>query len=333
MDMSKSVYVQIDDEVIKKYLEERYKKLGIKVMDIEEAIKRGIAKKYLWKAVKEKEETRHGYFIYIPKNVKIKEPIMTCLIVKEKDFEQKVHNIVILDENSEANIVVGCYGAKEGLHLGISEFFLKENAKMNYVMIHAWTDRFNVYPRTGIILEKDSRYLGYYINTKKVKELKMFPKAYLKENSSAELVSIIYSEKSFFDIGGGLNFLGKNSSGKVLTRAVVNKGTVIMRGKIYAKEKSRGHIDCKGLVLRKGHIEAIPELVSKSRDAILTHEAAIGRISEEELIYLMMKGFDEEQAESLIVKGFLSEKIEKMPERVRREVEKVINALTKEKGM
>ncbi len=54
-------------------------------------------------------------------------------------------------------------------------------------------------------------------------------------------------------------------------------------------------------------IDAVPELLNKNKDATLTHEASIGRISEEELSYLRSRGLTEDEAIGLIVTGFLGE--------------------------
>jgi Fe-S cluster assembly scaffold protein SufB len=63
-----------------------------------------------------------------------------------------------------------------------------------------------------------------------------------------------------------------------------------------------------GLLLAEdSSINAIPELVNNHKDASLTHEASVGKISEEVLNYLRSRGLTEDQAIDLIVSGFLGE--------------------------
>jgi len=78
--------------------------------------------------------------------------------------------------------------------------------------------------------------------------------------------------------------------------------------KIVARGGGKGHIDCMGLLLSESSfINSTPELVNANKNAVLTHEAAIGKISEEELNYLRSRGLSKDEAVNLIVTGFLGE--------------------------
>ena len=79
----------------------------------------------------------------------------------------------------------------------------------------------------------------------------------------------------------------------------------------------------------QAEISAIPCLVSKRISAELTHEAAIGKISEDQLFYLMSRGISEEEAESLIVRGFLDTSPMKLPEHLDKSMRKIISLALK----
>ncbi|MCX8187728.1 MAG: SufD family Fe-S cluster assembly protein [Nitrososphaeria archaeon] len=72
-------------------------------------------------------------------------------------------------------------------------------------------------------------------------------------------------------------------------------------------------------------ISAIPCLVSRKMNSELTHEAAIGRIAEDQLFYLMARGISREEAESLIVRGFLDLSPMKLPDHLEKGVRKIID--------
>ena len=55
----------------------------------------------------------------------------------------------------------------------------------------------------------------------------------------------------------------------------------------------------------RGHILAIPSLEANDVDAMLDHEAAIGKIAGDQLIKLMTLGLTEAEAEEQIINGFL----------------------------
>ncbi|HUM82069.1 MAG TPA: SufD family Fe-S cluster assembly protein, partial [Methanothrix sp.] len=65
---------------------------------------------------------------------------------------------------------------------------------------------------------------------------------------------------------------------------------------------------------------SIPELDGQSRDLDMSHEAAVGRISEEELEYLMARGLTSDEATSVIVRGFLDVEIKGLPEDLKQEI-------------
>ena len=49
----------------------------------------------------------------------------------------------------------------------------------------------------------------------------------------------------------------------------------------------------------------IPEIAANHAEAQIVHEAAIGRINNDQLVKLMSFGMDEQEAEEVIIQGFL----------------------------
>ena len=73
--------------------------------------------------------------------------MQSCLLVAENYVSQNVHNIIIVEEGAELQVITGCTLAKndaEGIHLGISEFYVKKGGKLFFTMIHNWADNFHV---------------------------------------------------------------------------------------------------------------------------------------------------------------------------------------------
>jgi len=134
---------------------------GLEVLDTDTALREiPELKEYYGKALeatgKEYDrDTKGGYFIRIGKNVRIDTPIQACLFLKAQGFRQKVHNLIILEEGAEATLITGCVASKsasESIHVGISEFFIGKNAKLNFTMIHSWNRDTVVRPITAAIV-------------------------------------------------------------------------------------------------------------------------------------------------------------------------------------
>jgi len=129
---------------------------------------------------------------------------------------------------------------------------------------------------------------------------------YSGENTSSNLNFIINSLNSKTKVKDTVFLKGKNSQTVVRLRLVGRKKSQIEAiSQIFATSPGKGHLDCQGLLVDKtAKISLIPQLVCQDKEAQITHEASIGKISEEELTYLRMRGLSEKEAIDLIVSGF-----------------------------
>ena len=85
-------------------------------------------------------------------------------------------------------------------------------------------------------------------------------------------------------------------------------------------------MECQGLVLSDdSFIYAVPELEASSTNLEMSHEAAVGKISEDEINYLTSRGIPEEEAESMIVRGFLNMDITGLPEELAQQTQNMID--------
>lgn len=273
-----------------------------------------------------------GYFIRVKKGEKVTLPINTCYLINANQFTQCTHNIIIAEEGSEFHLISGCTSnvhIESGRHIGVTEFFVRENAVVTSTMIHSWGKEVEVYPRSAAHVGKNGKFVSSYVALSSVKSVQMDPLAIIEEGGLGEFYSIIYApEGSTFDIGSTALLHGEGARAQIISRVVSGGGEVLTRGKIIGeKSGGRGTMACNGLLLSaKGSIHAIPELVGKNPHLELSHEASVGMISKEELAYLMASGIEEEKAKSLIIEGFLDLHIPSLPDYLQRQ----INAIVKE---
>lgn len=275
-------------------------------------------------------DTTGGYFVRVKKGKTVEFPIQACLFLKSLGFKQKVHNIIILEEGAKAYIITGCSSAdaaREGFHLGISEFFVKKGAHLNFTMIHSWREDVSVKPMSIALVEEGATFISNYVCLKPVKEIVMYPTAVLLgERSRASFNSLILSyPNSLQDVGSRVIFRAKNTQAEIIARAVSLGGKVISRGHIKAEsEDVKAHLECRGLVLSpKGFIHAIPELETDFRDVDLSHEAAIGKISKDEIEYLCSRGLTSSQAQSIIIRGFMDVDVLALPDLLKKEIKEI----------
>ena len=316
---------------------------SIEMMGIQQAMdKYQWLSDYMWKAVNVDTDKYTaeaalgepgGYFIRSMPGTNEVFPIQACMFIGDQNIRQTAHNIVIAEENSELHIITGCSTGSDvqsALHIGVSEFYIKKGAKITFTMVHNWAEQVEVRPRTGILLEDNATYINNYILTSPVRTIQSYPTAYCKgENSRVLFQSIMGGQKdSIMDTGTRAILTGKNSSAEMITRAVSkDESQIYTRGHLAGQSQEvKGHLECMGLVLSDDSmIYSVPELEGSATNLELSHEAAVGKIAEEEVLYLMSRGLTEDEAASMIVRGFLSMDITGLPPELAAETKKMLD--------
>jgi len=275
----------------------------------------------------------NGYFIRALPNTKVIQPVQACLYLAHNKLAQRIHNLIIAEEGSELHIITGCTTAPmvaSGLHIGVTEVYVKRGAKVTYTMIHNWSPQIVVRPRTAIIIEEDGIFLSNYICMSPVHSLQMYPKARcIGENAIARFSNILVAPSgSTMDVGSRIQLEAKGCRAESISHTITTGGTIFARGYISGSAPGvKGHLECQGLILcERGTIHAVPELEGQISGVDLSHEAAIGKIAEEQLQYLMARGLTHAEATAAIVRGFLNVDIEGLPPQLSNEVKKAIES-------
>lgn len=274
-----------------------------------------------------------GFFIHALPGAKTVFPIQACMFIGDERLAQTAHNIVIAEEGSELHMITGCATGTDissALHIGVSEFYIKKGAKISYTMVHNWGEQVEVRPRTAVLLEDDATYINNYILTSPVKTIQSYPTAYCKgQNSRVVFQSILGGQKdSILDLGSRVLLEGRGSSAEMVSRAVSKDSSKIYsRGHLAGRVPDvKGHLECHGLVLSDDSmIYAVPELEGSATELEMSHEAAVGKIAEEEVLYLTSRGLTEEEAASMIVRGFLSMDITGLPPELAAETKRMLD--------
>jgi len=319
---------------------------GIEVTPIKKALEQyEWIKEYYWKLVAvdtdkytaaAELELHDGYVIRALPGSKSIYPIQACLYLDKDGLQQNVHNLIIAEEDSELHIITGCATSphlKRGAHVGISEFFVKKNAKLSFTMIHNWAEDMVVRPRSVAQVEEGGLFINNYICMKPVRSLQMYPTTHLVgRDAVARFYSIIVgSPGSEYDLGGRIFLKHPGNRAEIVARAISNGGKIIARGHLIGEVPGiKAHLECRGLILNGGLIHAIPELEGLADGVEMSHEAAVGKIAQEEITYLMSRGLTEDEATSTIVRGFLSVDIPGLPPQLKAEIDKAIEESDKD---
>lgn len=263
-----------------------------------------------------------GTFIYVPKNVKVNKPLQSYFRINSKSAGQFERTLIIVDEGASVHYIEGCTAPiydKNNLHAAVVEVFVHKNASCRYTTIQNWSDNvLNLVTKRAICYENAKMSwidgnLGSKINMK-------YPGTILLgDNSSSECISVAVANQNVIqDSGAKMTHIGKNTKSKIISKGVsIGNGHSVYRGLVKigkSATNARSFVECDTLLLNDDSTsDAFPTEILENNTSSITHEAIISKISNEQLFYLMSKGFSKQKAENLIVIGFLNEFSSELP--------------------
>ncbi len=120
----------------------------------------------------------------------------------------------------------------------------------------------------------------------------------------------IVSSNQHVDISSHMILRSQGTGGNVDFRSVIDeKGRFVFQGLIDIRRgasKADSFLSNKNLLLgERARADSIPKLQIDTNDVKAGHAVTTGRIDEEQLFYLMSKGIKRDEAEYLIISGFL----------------------------
>jgi Fe-S cluster assembly scaffold protein SufB len=303
---------------------------GLELLPIAVALERydWLREKYYWSAVPAdldevtarcaSRERPQGFFIHVGEGVKIALPLQAGICMAGAGMNQMVHNVVILDPDSELSLITGCVaapGVTGGFHYAVGEQYVGKGARLTATMVHSWNPGMEVRPRSGTVVGDDGTFVSRYISLKPAGDIRMNPKTWLNgRNASGKHETVILgSDDATIETGGDVYLNGEDSSAEIAHRAVCTGGRMVQEGLLIGNARCRAHVDCAGMMLdpgRGGFILSVPGLKAVHPLARMSHEASVGKISPEQVEYLMSRGMEEREAVSMIIRGFLDTDIE-----------------------
>ena len=334
--------VQTDTGIVYNQFLQEWAKKGLIVLPMEEAVRKypDVVKKHflrMFRAEESKLAAYHtavwngGIFLYVREGLKVPFPLHLFFLIQESALAQAPHIMIIAEPNSEFHLIEGCTApilVRHSLHLDMTEAYIRDGARAQLTVLQNWPEYVHTRPMTRAELGKGARFINITVGLGTGRSNVANPKYWVDSGGYVELNGILLGQKDWYvDLGGEMYLQGEGAAGINASKSVImDESTIITRGKIVAEApKTKGHISCDALLMSdKATMETYPGLVSRVDDAELSHEAAIGKIREEELFYLMSRGLNDEKATQLIVKGFLEPMLRDIPMEFLVEIRRII---------
>lgn len=339
------VGAQYESEVIYHNLKLDLAEKGVIFLDMDEAVKKYpklVQKYFMTKCVPvnlHKFTALHaavwsgGTFIYVPKGINVELPLQAYFRMNTKNAGQFEHTLIIADEDSNTHYIEGCSAPlydTNSLHAGCVEIFVKKNAKMRYSSIENWSK--NVYNlNTKRAIAEENSVIEWINGNTGSKITMLYPTSVLLgKNSRTEYIGIAYAGKGQYqDTGCKVFHIGENTKSHVISKGIsIDGGISSYRGLIKVSKNaknSKSYVRCDGLILdNKSKALTDPQIIVEENQADISHEAAVGKVGQDQLFYLMSRGLSESEAIKTIVTGFIEPLINELPLEYAVELNKLI---------
>ena len=326
------VGAQYESETVYHSLKDEWANQGIIFLDLDEAVHQHpeLVKKYFMKCVP---NTDHKYaalhgavfsggtFLYIPKGVKMTEPLQAYFRMNSASMGQFEHTLIILEEDSEAQYIEGCSAPKYGenaLHAGCVEVYVQKNAKFRYSSVENWSrDTYNLNTKRALVSENAKmEWVGGNMGSAVTM---LYPASILVgKNAQSDFLGIAVAGKDQNqDTGFKATILAEGGRVNIISKSITKaNGIATYRGIVDVKKNAINsvvNIECDALLFDNSVSDTIPTMNVENDSTSLTHEATAGKISEEVLFFLESRGISEEAAKGMIVNGFLNDVVKTLP--------------------
>ncbi len=335
---------QFDSGVVYSHINEELDKLGIIFTDTDNAVKKypELMQKYFGTIIPPTDNKfaalntatwSGGTFIYVPKGVKVPMPLNAYFRINAQKSGQFERTLIIADEGSDVVYVEGCTApvyAVDSLHSAVVEMVALKGARIRYVTIQNWSKNVYNLVTQRAHAEKDAHVSWIDANIGSKVNMK-YPSIFLRgEGASGEVLSVaIAGDGQIQDSGGKIIHIAPNTTSKIISKSVSKgSGVTTFRGQIRVTKSAanvKSHVSCDALLLDSdAKTNTFPYNNIERNDAMISHEAKVGKISNDEIFYLMSRGISEDDAVAMIVLGFLDDLTKVLPMEYSLELKRLI---------
>jgi len=338
------VMAQYESEAVYHSLKERLEKQGVIFEDMDTGLRKypEIVKQYFGTVVPTGDNKfsalnsaawSGGSFVYIPKGVHVDIPLQAYFRINAERVGQFERTLIIADEGSFVHYVEGCtapvYRA-DSLHSGVVEIIVKKGARVRYTTVQNWSKNvYNLVTKRAFVYEDATM---EWVDGNLGSKLTMkYPSVYLLgRGAKGNILSIAFAGSGQHQDAGGKAIHGAPDTTSTIISKSISKetGRTSYRGLVSIP---KGMTGCKSLVVCDALLldvsarsDTYPIMDIRESDTVMSHEASVGKIGEEQLFYLMSRGIKEQEARSMIVQGFIEPIAKELPLEYALELNKLI---------
>ena len=327
------VGAQYDSEVVYHSVREELSKIGVVFMGTDQALKEypEIFRKYFGTVVPPEDNKfaalnsavwSGGSFVYVPKGVEVPLPLQAYFRINGENTGQFERTLIVVDEGAKVHYIEGCTApiyATDSLHAAVVEVIALPGAQVRYTTLQNWSnDVYNLVTKRAHAHENST---VEWIDANTGSRLTMkYPAIYLRgENATADIISVAVAGKGQHqDTGAKAVHLAPNTRSRIVSKSVSKDGgRATYRGNLKVAPGATqvvASVRCDALMLDdQSRSDTYPYIDIQEDDTTMSHEATVGKVSADQVFYLMSRGLTENEATNLIVQGFLEVFTKELP--------------------
>ena len=328
------VGAQYDSELVYHNMQDTAAKMGVVYSGIEEALHGEYADLIREHFMRLVPPTDHkfaalhgavwsgGSFVYVPAGVEVEFPLQSYFRLNAKGAGQFEHTLIIVEPGANLHFIEGCSAPKynvANLHAGCVELFVGKGARLRYSTIENWSkNMFNLNTKRARVasdarMEWVSGSFGSHVGY-------LYPTTILAgERASNEFTGITFAGATQnLDTGCKVVLAAPDTKSSINSKSISKGGGIsTFRSSVVVTNKAdraRATVSCASLMLDDiSRSDTIPAMDVRNATASVGHEATIGRISDDTVLYLMSRGATEEEARTMVVNGFANPISKELP--------------------
>ncbi len=304
--------VTIVNNLIKKVIKKKIKEDSIhNIRENGQLVSRNFTDNVIINSKKDKE----GIDIFVKPDTR-GENIFIPVIISNGNLIETVYNDFYIGENSDVTIYAGCAvhndGTKKSTHNGVHSFYLENNSKVMYIEEHyaeGAYERKDINTITNVSLKNGSSLTFNTVQIQGIDHATRETNAIIESNSSFIANEKLITNNSEIVVSSyKVKLLGDQSKAEINSKSLAKKSsTQEFNSELIGSNKCFGHVSCDAIIMDNAKIKSTPKISAENKDALLSHEAIIGKISTDQVNKLMTLGLNEKEAEQAIIDGFLKD--------------------------
>lgn len=280
-----------------------------------------------------------GTFVYVPRGVRAALPLHSILWADRAGTSTSAHTLVVLAEGAQATVIHEAAGPAEklpGLHVGATELFLEDDARLQFVSLQSWGQGWwnFTHERARIGHSANLDWIAGETGSRLTKSYMTIDLD--REGATARMSGFFFTDGTqHLDLDTQQNHNAPHTTSDLLFKgALKDRSRTVWQGMIRVEpgaQRTDGYQANRNLVLsKKARADSIPGLEIMADDVRCTHGATVGQIDEDHVYYLLSRGIPRDDAVRLIVDGFFVDIMDRIPfEGLRERLQRAILAKLK----